>query len=316
MTVSKFITTPKLFEYLDTEVAAALIRHDIRKLFDYAWVDEDTPSDEYIGLAKWGSDGIGSIYSIPANLKNPPKPYTKNQYEKLITVADDLEALMEIARLSIGHTLWMADLAKLDTFNDNHHFWLNQINSLTLLGMASDRIRDLFMEAYHHSGIDKYKKKFKDEPIDDLTTWDFQYPFAAARNIPKQLKNSSNQPEFDDQLACLFVLSESISINRRVRNSTVHKAATRAGLLTKCFFKTVKSHPGRQSASVYHHEYECYIRMQARNNAQPSHAETLDSALTLVIDWYHDLVKVTSIVFDIEHSLRMDELQISPRSER
>lgn len=314
MTVTKFITTPKLFEYLDTEVADALIRHDIRKLFAYAYVDEDHPSDEYIGLAKWGSDGLGSICSVPAHLKNPPKPYTSSQYEKMITVAEDLEALMEIAQLSIGHTLWMADLAKGDALNDNHHFWLNHINSLTLLGMASDRTRDLFLAVYYRTSLGKYtdkREKYKKQIGDKKPLYFhdvFVQAFIESTNDPSMAKR-------EEPLECLCDLSERIAKKRKVRNETVHKLATRAGKLTKRFFETVKSHPSKESACLYSHEYEYYVRQEARGITQPSHAETLDSALTQVIEWYHDLVKVTSIVFDIEHSLRMDALQISPQPE-
>lgn len=246
-------------------------------------------------------------------LKNPPKPYTRNQYQKLIAVADDLEALMEIARLSIGHTLWMADLAKAEAFNDNHHFWLNHINSLTLLGMASDRMRDLFMEIIYGLDIEKYIPKMKKAPIGNLMPWDFPYPFSAAKSSPKNLKNSHKQPELNNQLDCLFVLTEAISVKRRIRNGTVHKVATRAGILTTRFFNTLKNNSNGQNTGIATHNYEYYVGLQAKDNAvQPSHGETLDSALTLVIEWYHDLAKATSIVFDIEDFLRMDEQQITP----
>ena len=40
MPVAKFLTPPKLFEYLDEEVKEALRRHGILRLFDYAWLNE------------------------------------------------------------------------------------------------------------------------------------------------------------------------------------------------------------------------------------------------------------------------------------
>lgn len=289
MTVTKFITTPKLFEYLDTEVTAALIRHDIGKLFNYAWINEDTPSDEYIGLAKWCVDGV---YSASEYLNNPPKPYTKNQYKNLTIVVDDLESLLEIARLAIGHTLWMADMAKADAFSDNHHFWLNHINSLTLLGMASDRIRDVFLAVYYQTTLEKYtgkREKYKKQ-IGDKKPLYFHDVFIQAFI---EATNDPSMTEREEPLECLCDLSERIAKKRIVRNGAVHKVATRAGVLTKRFFEKAKTNPG------------VHVTVKAAwENTLIEHTDTLDSALTFVIDWYHDLVKATSVVLDIEHSLR------------
>ncbi len=55
------------------------------------------------------------------------------------------------AWLAIGHALWMSELIKSQSsfFFHDHHFWLNHINSVTLLGMALDRLRDLFLVAWN-----------------------------------------------------------------------------------------------------------------------------------------------------------------------
>lgn len=73
-----------------------------------------------------------------------PSGYSRDEYKRLITACEDLESLMQLARLAIGHALWMSDLIKSESRNlfHHHHFWLNHINGVTLLGMASDRLRE------------------------------------------------------------------------------------------------------------------------------------------------------------------------------
>lgn len=207
MTVTKFIKTPKLFEYLDLEVSEALHRHGIRDMFDYAWVGEDTPSEEFVGLAMWSSEHSSPVlYGCPT-----PSGYSREEYERLITICEDLESLMQLARLAIGHTLWMSDLIKSQSrfFFHDHHFWLNHINSVTLLGMASDRLRDLFLVAYFRTTFEEYKKansKRTIKPVklesgayhfveskktndrlnpEELGSGFYQYPFADASNAPR-----------------------------------------------------------------------------------------------------------------------------------
>lgn len=290
MTVTKFIKTPKLFQYLDLEVKEALARHSIRDLYSYAWVGEDTPSDEFVGLAMWGSSGHSPIiYGC-----QPPSGYSIEDYALLITASEDLEALLDLARLAIGHALWMSDLIKSQSnfFNYDHHFWLNHINSVTLLGMASDRLRDLFLAVYFHTSFEVYKKANKKRAINPggLESGYFQYPFADALNAPRL-------PSTDNILGELLNLAHSIYLKRESRNATVHDVATNAAKFMKNFLAT--DSPGLMTRTNISHEE----MIANAGKVHEGNCAELDEAIKFVTDWYRNLVKATSMTFEIEHAL-------------
>lgn len=290
MTVTKFIKTPKLFQYLDLEVKEALHRHGIRDLYSYAWVAEDTPSDEFVGLAMWGSSGHSPVlYGC-----QPPSSYSIEDYARLITASEDIEALLDLARLAIGHALWMSDLIKSQSnfFNYDHHFWLNHINSVTLLGMASDRLRDLFLAVYFHTSFEVYKKANKKRVVNpgNLKPGYFQYPFADALNAPRL-------PSTDNILGELLNLAHSLYLKRESRNATVHDVATNAAKFMKNFLAT--DSPGLITRTNISHE-----EMIANDGkVHEDNCSELDEAIKFVTDWYRDLVKATSMTFEIEHAL-------------
>jgi hypothetical protein len=290
MAVAKFITSTKLFEYLDTEVMSALRSHGILSLFNYAWLNEDDPDPEFIGLAKWSLDGLHAIFQPERN----DNFYSQIQFESLLTICDDLEALMEVSRLAIGNALWMADMVKADAFDHNHHFWLNHINSMTLLGMASDRVRDLFLLIAFDESFKNYLKSRKgpNRRIGELEPNHYQYPFHDAFSLPKMER-------YGLQLTALQALAKAIYEQRDARNDTVHEVATQAGIRTKMWFRNnegVASSRFNNSFSVINDSW---------TKAQEAHLHTIDNSLAAVSDWYLNLVRATSHIFDIEHSLRV-----------
>lgn len=290
MTITKFIKTPKLFEYLDQEVSEALQRHGIRDMFEYAWVGEDTPSDEFVGLAMWGSEHHSPIlygYQTPSG-------YSRQEYEQLITICEDLEALMKLARLAIGHALWMSDLIKTQSifFIHDHHFWLNHINSVTLLGMASDRLRDLFIAVYFRTYFEQYKKANRKRIINPglLESGYYQYAFADASTSPRV-------PEIATHLVELYGLAGKIYQSRESRNATVHDLATKAAKYMQEFLKSDSPGIMKRAATTL---------QESQKNAQKAHdanCADLDDAIRFVTDWYLDLVKATSITFEVEYVL-------------
>lgn len=295
MPVSKFISTGKLFEYLDNEVSEALMRHGIARLYNYAWQDEETPSDEYIGLAKWSLDGIHTLEYV----ESPDAYYPRDEHERLQLICDDLESLIEIARLAIGHTLWMADLAKSDAFDHNHSFWLNHINSLTLLGMVSDRVRDLFLAIYFRMGFDLYKVRNKKKPIGDLDSGHYQYPFShAQQDYANNLAATPYLCDVENELNELYLLAGAIYVRRKARNATVHDVATQAGHLTKRYYQKQRNGlllAGAGVAESPEGKWDTHVA---------EHRILIDAAVSDTSKWYLDMVKATSLVFDVEYALR------------
>jgi hypothetical protein len=290
MSVEKFLAAEKLFEYLDIEVKQVLSRHDIHGLYDYAWDDEHTANSEFVGLAKWSLDGLHSLTQENAALKF----YTQKQFESLNLICTDLDSLMEVARLAIGNALWMAELVKERALDDNHYFWLNQISSVTLLGMASDRVRDLFLAITFKMTFYDYKasRKGKLSVIDSLDVRQFQYPFLDA-------KNRAVAQEIKVQLERLQTLVSAINDQRKVRNITVHEVATRAGVLTKQYFDQPRADKAfNQIPSVT-------ALREVSEKIHEDHRETIATSLDNVTAWYQNLARAVACIFDIEHTLRV-----------
>jgi hypothetical protein len=290
MTVTKFIKTPKLFEYLDLEVGEALHRHGIREVFDYAWVGENTPSDEFVGLALWSTEHLSPVlYGCQT-----PSGYSRDEYERLITMCEDLESLLKLARLAIGHTLWMSDLIKSQAtfFCHDHHFWLNHINSVTLLGMASDRLRDLFLAVYFRTTFEEYKKANKNKKIgsENLKSDYYQYSFADASSAPRVAGIATILEE-------LLKLAGKIYLSRESRNATVHDLATKAAKYIKEFL--ANDSPGLMTRNeIPHNEI-----LESAHKIHETNCAELDDAIKFVTDWYRDLVKATSMTFEVEYVL-------------
>ena len=260
-----------------------------RRLFDYSWLNENDPDPEFIGLAKWSLDGLHGLF-LPDREDNF---YTQTQFETLSTVCSDLEALMDVSRLAIGNALWMADMVKADAFDHHHHFWLNHINSMTLLGMASDRVRDLFLLIVFNESFKGYvrSRKGPGKKIGELESKHYQYPFHDALALPKM-------ETCGQQLKALGILAKAIYEQRDARNGTVHEVATQAGILTKRWFQNSEV----QTAAQLNRSFS--VASDAWTKAQESHVKTIDDSLVAVTEWYLNLVRATSNVFDIEHTLR------------
>lgn len=298
MTVEKFIKTPKLLEYLELEVSDALQRHDIRDMFDHAWVAEDTASDEFIGLAMW----VSEHHSPVLHGCQTPSGYSREEYHLLITTCEDLESLMQLARLGIGHSLWMSDLIKSQSifFLHDHQFWLNHINSVTLLGMASDRLRDLFLAAYFRTTFNEYKNKNEKRFIKpgNLKSTFYQYPFVDASNTPRP-------PNIATNLEKLVDLTKKIHQSRERRNKTVHDLATKAAKFMKKFLASDPTGVMTRNVTSYEEMLENAQKVHIANCAE------LDDEIRFAKDWYSNLIKATSITFEVENILKKNPVAMS-----
>lgn len=299
MSVTKFLTPEKLFEYLDQEVADALRRHGIRSMFSYAWEGEDEPSDEFIGLAKWSVDGLQHLDYEETDGGH----YSKAEHEHICVALMDLEGLMDMSALSIGQTLWLADQVKADVLGENQFFWLNHINSLTLLGMASDRVRDLFVAIYFRSSFSDYKETRKNEKLDGgrLKSGYYQYPFVhASVEVDRKEVKPESREEIKQRLASLQNLAADIYRYREHRNDTVHDIATHEARLAKQYFADSVRPRVKELSTGPHVMPTGHFRTVTKN-----HERAIDGAVQMSTDWYMKLVMAASYMFDIEYELRV-----------
>ena len=285
------INPEKLLAQIDLSIRSALSNHELRSLFDYGWQDEQTVDPDYIGLAKWAQDGLHSPFQ-PDETDNY---YDKDRFQSLTIIVTELEALMELSRLAVGNALWQSKLAGADAFDDNHHFWLNHINSMTLLGMCSDRLRDLLLVVIFNKTFDEYVQEGKGRRIGGMDARWYQCPFIEAQTVVGNVAAMS-------VLAAALPLAERIYTARRERNETVHEVATRGGKLTKKLFESFDSGAASSLNKSYNSNLAAWELALSQNRLH------VDSSLIFVIGWYRDLVALSSKVFDVEHNLRKSRI--------
>jgi len=294
MTVQKFITIEKLVEYLDQEVGNLLLSSDVYDIGNYGWQSEDTEDPNYIGHAIWQTNP-----PVEAEWEylfgDGPVRHRPTEKEKLLTVAgNDFEGLMRASRLSIGLCLLHETIAARKPLDDNHYFWLHHTDSILLLNMASDRIREYFLVAFFDETSDGYKRKGKNNGR-------FVTPFIKANDLCRSAALSKN---IVDAVAALPDMADRIYSFRESRNGIVHEISTKLGKMQEEFIEDQQqafdSKRGTKTAKEYSLEEmsEMHVEIEAK------HKEELSRSSESIIEWYKILVKFSSHVFETEYWLR------------
>ncbi|MHC5349078.1 hypothetical protein [Metapseudomonas furukawaii] len=253
-------------------------------LSGYAWRDEETPADEYIGLAKW------ELESPRWSINNFGGSFSEKEKEILGLIeisGEDFRGLMEMSRLSVGNLIFYSELASRSAFKLNDQFWLHHLGAMTILSVASDRLRDVFVLGLFR----KTAREYKDSP-GGRNRGHYDHPFVTAMNAPEN-------EQFKSSLSLLVNLAREIfegGIDNR--NNLIHELATGLGRLAK---STVKSnlHEIERASELEYDE----IR-EAWDNAYLKHEKEIEEAVQSVVDWYRRLTSAASLIFDIEHTVR------------
>jgi len=295
MTVEKLIFTHKLVEYLDQEVAERLTAHQIFDIGNYGWLNENTPDPQFIGHALWQTEPpLECDYEAAFG---DPTLHSPIGDEEVLTVSGaDFEGLMQLARMSIGLSLWQQKLAEDTLFGDNHYFWLHYVSAMVLLNSASDRLRDFFVMAFFQEKIKNYDKK-KVGNNKRKNCW-YQTPFEQAHETKDQ--------SIAEQLGNLASLAEEIFRCREKRNKIVHEVASKAGKISRDI--TYKQREQRQSGFV-RQKLSFEETTKHFDEAQEAHKGELRAATDQIISWYKMLVQASSYVFEIENHLRKERIQ-------
>lgn len=220
--------------------------------------------------------------------------YSKDEHEQICVISTDLEALLDMSALSIGQTLWLSDQVKADMLGKNQFFWLNYINNLTLLGMASDRVRDLFLSIYFRTSLADYRNERKGKNLEDgqLKPDYYRYPFAHALS-------DATHDGIKKQLDALNELAGTIYKYRELRNDTVHDIATREAKLTKQYFADGERRKLNNQLVISTAAFREHKKTITRD-----HEQTVDEAVQTSTDWYMKLVLASSHIFYIDHEQR------------
>jgi hypothetical protein len=195
------------------EAAELLNRAGIHSVLDYAWVGEDTPSDEYIGLAMWSTDAPFEPDYFLWNRTSPPSAPTK-QEETYYKAAEDFLGTMDLARNAIGMVLYSFEYRKPDNILDDvEPFWEHAGGAAVWLNIAADRVREYYVMARFDMTPEEYEATGKRNG--------FMKPF----KVPEP-NETPNAKQAADELRSD---AKRLEQRRNARNTIVHEVASRQG---------------------------------------------------------------------------------------
>jgi hypothetical protein len=295
MSVTQFITTEKLVEYLDQEANSLLTANGIYDIGSYGWQSEDTEDPEYIGHAMWQLEPPvetewGYIFDGGA-VQHRPTDIQK----RLMVAGSDFEGLMRASRLSAGLCLLHKTIAERRPLDDNHYFWLHHTDTVLQLNIASDRIREYFVLAFFGETSESYKNNEK------KNAW-YVTPFIQARDRSQSIAGLDN---LKDAISPLPAMAEVIYEFRESRNEIVHKISTKLGRREKELIESQQEAydaPRTKQATGTIFNYEQMLKDQTDLDAK--HKNELSESINRLVSWYKVLIKFSSYVFEAEHWLR------------
>lgn len=204
MNLVKFMSREKLVEYLEEELRLFLNAKGIYEINQYGWLTDDRPDPEYMGFAMWQTYPPVNGNKIAKMVDTPDAShFFQKDTEKVFTTGLAFKELMKSARHSIGLTY----LYHKDYDHPGHCFSYHFSDAVMKLTMATDRLRELFIEAFSAlRGLD-----LEDLPSSP-SAHAFCHPFQQARK-----KLIENPTYYRELLACvenLLPLVELISFHQ------------------------------------------------------------------------------------------------------
>ena len=150
-----------LLQSLQHEIDQILAQEQIYEALDYAWEDENTFSDAYVGLAMWLQDAPFELDHNYWHRKTPP-PNPTARDEFFHKSGEDFVGTMNLSRRALGVALYsQANHEPKNLVDDEDHFWEYHAITAQWLNIASDRIRDYFVMARFQISNDEFKERHK-----------------------------------------------------------------------------------------------------------------------------------------------------------
>lgn len=280
MSIVKFLSREKLVEYLDEELRVFLNDEGIYEINQYGWLADDSPDPDYLGLAMWQSEPPISHNEVSTILDKPDLPvFSQTDLERIFKTGLEFKSLMQSARHSIG----LAHLYRKESDDPcsccSHHF----SDATMKLDMATASLRELFVDAFsgfpgfYNKGDDRYSAPCGSGEQNRI----FCQPFQQARQ-----KLAENPCSFGELLCCveeLTLLVEQIP-SCRIKGGTINNWK----LSADNHFAMAKDGSGER----------------AGRGESGDFAQTKESVIGSVSEWYKLLVNTGNQIFMAEYLLR------------
>jgi hypothetical protein len=285
MTIERLISAKEIDEYVRDEIAELLLSNDVHELGHYGWSGVDTVDDDLVGHAMWQTEPPVDWDFTDVFLRSVPQRLQPWQ-EVLALSGADFEGTMEAARLSIGLTLFQANLVRNDESADQSFFWLHHMGSMISLATASDRIRTFFIAGMFRKTSKEYQTGYYGR---QKRSW-YTTPFVEAADVFRDATEWTI-----DALGKLLRLVAMVRVFRDQRNDIVHEIASRLGRVERELLKRNRAAPKVEGD---------FVSQQSSVAIATQHQKELSAALDQSKDWHKLLVQASNLVFIAEHEQR------------
>jgi hypothetical protein len=264
-------------------------------VLDYAWQDEVTPSDDYVGLAMWTTDApFKPRWNVWDRAKAPKIPSERD--EIFYKAGEDFIGTMELAKHAIGMVLYSFVHRKPDNiFDDSLSFWEYRASATIWLNIASDRIRDFFVMARFGVTAKEYSKLHEKNGL-------YARPF--------RMHDGTELKKTKRAALALVKDAEALGKMRRTRNEIVHNVASRQGSKAVASLKTQKVEAA-QVPYVPRSTKNALLQRQNWNETaellRNERNKELEEAIQVLKDWYLLLVHAAGLVFEFEYWKRINK---------
>lgn len=300
-------------DYLHKETERLLIDRGVWPIISLGWLNEYEPDPEYLGYAIYATDHPLELPLFEPSKSTIIKPIS-NLDKDLTVKITDFEAVCDAIRELIGSALIYEKLAKLNFGNAiskyDKQFWMYYINSAQLLNIASDRLRDILISGFFRKNTKKYNSKLPEKERRNP----FRIPFF---NIHDEV-NKHHEWKYNSHIILaadkLLPVADKLYRYRERRNSIVHKATTKIALKTQerieafqkeydCRQKnlTCSLPPVSDQASSYK-DFQQKIKI-----IEDKYYKEISNAIVMLIDWYSNLLKAGSLIYEIEYWKRISQ---------
>lgn len=265
----------------------------IYSILDYGWDDAETPSSEYTGLAMWSTDAPFEPDFFWERTVPPLEPTERD--EIFYKAGEDFIGTMELARNSLGLTRYSWEHRRPDNvLDDEDTFWEHRAGTVLWLNIASDRIRDYFVMARFGISTKQYHKLHEKNGI-------YARPFRMHQAGEGKLARKAAVE--------LLPFAERLGRFRRTRNEIVHSIASRQGsnavisltnqreAATRIPFVPQSSTPAILDSKGWNETIKAI---------EEARQKELRDAVQELREWYLLLVRVGSIVFELEYWKRVN----------
>jgi len=283
---------PDLLAALHEQSSQLLNAAGIYSVLDYAWEDENTPADAYLGLAIWSTDAPFEPDWFGWTRSKPPVMPTK-QEEAYYKAAEDFIGTMELARNAIGLVLYSFEHRKpANILDDIEPFWEHSAGAAVWLNIAADRIREYYVTARFGVPPEEYGAQG--------TRNGFTKPFKAF--------DANEKPNAQRAAAALRSDAKKLDKRRTTRNTIVHEVASRQGrnAILSLKHQREESTPGphvpRETANVTE---EAKTWKDATEAIQAERRKEMEDAISDLKAWYLLAVHACALAFEYEYWKRI-----------